>query len=47
MTRRFSTHVEQFQNRSYHYLHEYVLEERKICVCIMQLKLFNTLFFEG
>lgn len=47
MTRRFSTHVEQLQNLSYHYLHEHILKESKICVCIIQLKLYNNLFLKA
>lgn len=47
MTRRFSTPVEQLQNLSYHYLHEHILEESKICVCTMQLKLYNNLFLKA
>lgn len=47
MTRRFSAHVEQLQDLSYHYLHERILGESKICVCAMQLKLSSNLFFKG
>lgn len=44
---RFSTHIEQLQNLSYHYLHEHILEESKICDFTMQLKLYSNLFFKG
>jgi len=45
MTRRVSAHAEQFQNRSYHYLHGYAVEESKARVCTMLLRLFDDLLF--
>lgn len=47
MTRRFSAHVERLRNPRYHYLHEHILEESKICVCTMQLKLYSNFFLKG